>query len=142
MKLGIVGNGVIVQEILTFIDEIGFDEIYICGSEDKLNALASKFHLNQVFTDYDKLLSSDVDVVYIGLLNDMHFEYALKALKAKKHVLCEKPMCVTLEEVNQLENAARENGVMLIARCLEDIRLSMKAVRHLPFSQLNMPVAV
>ena len=41
MKLGIVGNGVIVQEILTFIDEIGFDEIYICGrkaSEDKLNA--------------------------------------------------------------------------------------------------------
>ena len=51
MKLGIVGNGVIVQEILTFIDEIGFEEIYICGrkaSEDKLNALAKKHHLNQI----------------------------------------------------------------------------------------------
>ena len=31
MKLGIAGNGVIVQEVLSFIDEIGFEEIYICG---------------------------------------------------------------------------------------------------------------
>ena len=135
MKLGIVGNGVIVQEILTFIDEIGFEEIYICGrkaSEDKLNALAKKHHLNQVFTDYDKLLSSDVDVVYIGLLNDMHFVYAKRALEAKKHVLCEKPMCVTLSEVEELEKTAKENGVMLF---------EAMSIYHMPaYKQLQQDV--
>ena len=66
MKLGIVGNGVIVQEILTFIDEIGFDEIYICGrkaSEDKLNAFVKdygSFHMTFKTSNLNPFFSDDL----------------------------------------------------------------------------------
>ena len=116
MKLGIAGNGVIVQEVLSFIDEIGFDEIYICGrpqSEEKLNALAKEYHLNGVFLSYEAMLASDVDVVYIGVLNDMHVDYSKKAIEAGKHVICEKPIAVKLSELEDLDRLAREKGVML-----------------------------
>lgn len=135
MKLGIAGNGVIVQEVLSFIDEIGFDEIYICGrpeSKSKLDELAAKYKLNKVFTDYDELLSSDVDVVYIGVLNDMHVDYSRRAIEAKKHVICEKPITITLAELEELEKLASKNGVMLF---------EAMSIFHLPaYKQLQQDV--
>ncbi|SDB41255.1 Predicted dehydrogenase [Pseudobutyrivibrio sp. YE44] len=116
MKLGIAGNGVIVQEVLSFIDEIGFEEICICGrkqSMEKLQALAKQYKLSTVYTDYDQMLSSDIDVVYIGVLNDLHVEYTKKALEAGKHVICEKPMTITAAELQELEALAKDNQVML-----------------------------
>ena len=116
MKLGIAGNGVIVQEVLTFIDEIGFDEIYICGrkqSEEKLNALAREYHLTKVFTDYDELLASDAEVIYVGVLNNMHVDYSKRAIEAGKHVICEKPVVIHLSELKELEQMAKDKGVML-----------------------------
>ena len=95
MVLGIVGNRVIVGEVLSFINEIGFDKIYICGreqSKDKLDAFATKYQLDAVYTSYEEFLKSDVDVVYIGVLNDLHTAYSRQALEAKKHVICEKPI--------------------------------------------------
>lgn len=135
MKLGIAGNGVIVQEVLSFIDEIGFDAIYICGrkqSEDKLKELAKKYHLNKVFTDYDELLASDIDVVYIGVLNDMHVEYSKRAIQAGKHVICEKPISITLSELEELNKLAQEKQVMLF---------EAMSIYHMPaYKQLQQDV--
>ena len=135
MKLGIVGNGVIVQEVLSFIDEIGFEEIYICGraqSEDKLKALAAKYKLNKVFLNYDELLASDVDAVYIGVLNDMHFEYSKKALNASKHVFCEKPITITLSQLEELEKLAKSKNRFII---------EAMSIYHLPaYKQLQKDV--
>ena len=137
MKLGIVGNGVIVQEVLSFIDEIGFEEIYICGrtkSEDKLNALAEKYKLNKIFLDYDEFLASDVDVVYIGVLNDLHVEYSKKALEAGKHVICEKPISITVSELEELEKLAKSKNKFIIEGM---------SIYHMPaYKQLKQDVSL
>lgn len=135
MKLGIVGNGVIVEEVLSFIDEIGIDEIYICGREksaEKLEALAKKYSLSRVFFNYEELLASDVEVVYIGLLNDLHVEYSKKAIEANKHVICEKPISFSLNELEKLNALAKKKGVMLF---------EAMSIYHMPaFKQLQQDV--
>ncbi|MCR5639738.1 MAG: Gfo/Idh/MocA family oxidoreductase [Lachnospiraceae bacterium] len=132
MKLGIVGNGVIVEEVLSFIHEIWTDEIYICGraqSRDKLETLAKRYELARVFVDYQEFLQSDVEVVYIGLLNDLHVEYATMAIRKGKHVICEKPMAPTLLETKQLAREAADAGVLLF---------EAMSVYHMPaFMQLQ-----
>ena len=116
MKLGIVGSGMIAETVLGFIDEVGFEEIYLCGrksSEQKVLDLAEDFEVSKVFFDYDELLSSDVDLVYIALLNDMHYEYSRRALEACKHVAVEKPATITKEELVELNQIAKKNNVYL-----------------------------
>ncbi len=135
MRLGIAGNGVIVQEVLSFIDEIGFQEIRICGrkqSEEKLNSLAKKYNLSTVYTDYDEMLASDIDVVYIGVLNNLHVDYVRKAIEAGKHVICEKPMTIHLAELTELEALAKDNNVMLF---------EAMSIYHMPaFKQLQQDI--
>lgn len=61
------------------------------------------------YEDFDKIADdASIDVVYIILPNSMHSEFTIRALKAGKHVLCEKPMAVTSEEGVQMVAAARE----------------------------------
>ncbi len=135
MKLGIAGNGMIVKTVLSFIEEIGFEEIYICGREqslDKLNDLAEKYKLSTVYTDYDEMLKSDIDVVYVGVLNDMHYDYSKRAIEAGKHVICEKPITITLAELEELDKLADEKNVML---------LEAMSIYHMPaYKQLQQDI--
>jgi hypothetical protein len=55
-----------------------------------------------------------VEAVYIPLPNDIHCEWTVKALKAKKHVLCEKPLAVSEAQAEEMFRAAEENGVLLM----------------------------
>ncbi len=65
----------------------------------------------EVFDDYDALLASDeIDAVYIPLPNHLHVEWSLKALRAGKHVLCEKPMAMRQDEYAELIAARDESG--------------------------------
>ena len=65
-------------------------------------------------TTSSKSASSDVDAVYIALPNSMHADYTVRAAKAGVHVLCEKPMAVTVEECERMIAACRRNGVKLM----------------------------
>jgi predicted dehydrogenase len=60
----------------------------------------------------DKLLGAPVDVVCIATPDDRHFDAARKALAAGKHVLIEKPSVLRLQELDELESLARQNGVL------------------------------
>jgi len=114
MKLGIIGSGTIVEEVLGFIHELEFEEIYICGriqSKEKVQDLAEDYEVDKVFFDYNEILNSDVDVIYIGLPNDMHYEYSKRAIEAKKHVIVEKPATITLSQLEELEELAHKNKV-------------------------------
>lgn len=63
----------------------------------------------KTFGSYEDLLSDpEVDVVYIPLPNDQHVEWTLNALKAGKHVLCEKPIGLDYADARRLENAAKD----------------------------------
>ena len=64
---------------------------------------------------YDELLADpEVEAVYIPLPNHIHCEWSVKALQAKKHVLCEKPLAISEEQVKEMFRAAEENGVYLM----------------------------
>ncbi len=64
-----------------------------------------------VFDDYDALLADEtIDAVYIPLPNHLHVSWALKALAAGKHVLCEKPFALKAEEFDAIHDAAKRAG--------------------------------
>ena len=64
-------------------------------------------------SSYETLLADpDIDAVYIPLPNHLHVEWTLKALKAGKHVLCEKPMAMQAQDYEQLISARDSTGLL------------------------------
>lgn len=92
-------------------------ELYaIAGrSMEKALAFQQKYGFQKAYGSYEALLADpEVEAVYIPLPNTMHLEWTVKALQAKKHVLCEKPLAPTAEEAAQMFTVAKENGVWLM----------------------------
>ncbi len=76
---------------------------------------AEKYQIPDIYDNYDVLIhSKEIDALYISLPNSLHFEYVKKALLAKKHVLCEKPICLSYDEIKELEEIALENDLFLM----------------------------
>lgn len=70
---------------------------------------AAEWGIPLAFGSYQAMLDSDqIDAVYIGLPNHMHAEWTIKALACGKHVLCEKPLALTLQEVDQMIAASHK----------------------------------
>ena len=84
-------------------------------SLEKAEAFRSRFGFQKAYQEYDALLNDpEVDAVYIPLPNDIHCEWVIKALKAHKHVLCEKPIAMNETELRNMFRTAKENGVILM----------------------------
>ena len=80
--------------------------------EERASAYAREWGIERVHGSYEALLADrDIDVVYLPLPNGLHAEWAIRAVRAGKHVLCEKPLALTVEEVDAMFAAAREAGV-------------------------------
>ena len=114
MKVGIIGTGKIVAEALYAIDsleEIEVNAIFARPHSRKRGEdFALKYDIPSVYTDYDELLKeAEVDTVYIGLVNNVHFEYAKRALESGKNVILEKPFTGTFKEAESLFKTAKEN---------------------------------
>ena len=119
MKLSIIGTGKIVHEALPVIaatDGITLRSIWTREhSLTKAQALAGQFGIAVVTTDYaEVLLDLQVDTVYIALINSAHYAFALQALQTGKHVILEKPACLTYSELLSLADEARHRHLMLI----------------------------
>lgn len=117
MRLGILGSGKIVEEFLTVIDKLDFESVDILSTErskEKAEKMAKDFNLRDTYTDYDKMLKSDIDTVYLALPNFLHFEYAKKAILAGKNVICEKPITSTFREFIELKELALKKKLFLI----------------------------
>lgn len=86
------------------------------ASRDKLKGEADRqrFNIPRLIDTYEGLLASnEVDAVYIPLPNTMHVEWTLKAIAAGKHVLCEKPLAMRAEEIDQLIAARDQSGLVV-----------------------------
>lgn len=82
---------------------------------EKVGRFVEKYGFERGYDSYDALLADpQVEAVYIPLPNTMHHEWTIKALRAKKHVLCEKPMAPSAVLAQEMFDAARENGVLLM----------------------------
>jgi D-xylose 1-dehydrogenase (NADP+, D-xylono-1,5-lactone-forming) len=83
-------------------------------SEESAQAYAAEHGIPRAHGSYEALLTDpEVDVIYNSLPNHLHAEWTIKALQAGKHVLCEKPFALTLEEVDAMTEAARKSGKVL-----------------------------
>lgn len=85
----------------------------VSGHADKAKKVAEAYGIAQDaiynYENYDKLAADKrVEAIYIVLPNSMHAEFTIRGLRAGKHVLCEKPMAVTLEECERMIAAAKE----------------------------------
>ena len=82
---------------------------------EKAKAYQTEFGFEVAYDSYEALLADPmVEAVYIPLPNELHYEWTIKALKAKKHVLCEKPLAPTPAQIQEMFACADENGVLLM----------------------------
>jgi len=80
-------------------------------SQAAAEGYAHKWKIPHAFGSYEALLNSrDVDVIYNPLPNGLHAEWTIKALQAGKHVLCEKPMAMSLAEMDAIQSASQQTG--------------------------------
>lgn len=78
------------------------------------DSYAAEWGIPRAFGSYESMLASgEVDAVYIGLPNHLHAKWTIHALEHGVHVLCEKPFALTLYDVDQMIEAARDNGRVL-----------------------------
>jgi glucose-fructose oxidoreductase len=109
----------------------------VSGDRAKALAAATKYGVPESaiysYADFDRIRDNpDVDIVYVCLPNSMHAEYTIRAAKAGKHVMCEKPMAVSVAECEAMIRACKTAGkkLMIGYRChfepfnLEAMRLA------------------
>ena len=81
----------------------------------KAEEFKAQFGFEKAYGSYEELLADpEIEAVYIPLPNQLHCEWAIKAMQAGKHVLCEKPLAPTPEECRKMIDCANENGVLLM----------------------------
>ena len=90
----------------------------VTGSPEKIPAWKAKWGIKDQnifsYENFEQLKNAkDIDVVYICLPNGMHAEYTIKAAKAGKHVICEKPMATSVAEAEAMIKACNDNNVKL-----------------------------
>lgn len=117
MKLGILGTGMIVKDLLTTVHKLSFNGLAILGTpqtEEETRELAARYQIDEVFLDYQAMLDSDVDTIYAALPNHLHFPFASQALQKGKHVIIEKPITTSIEELTTLKMLAKEHNVIML----------------------------
>lgn len=82
---------------------------------ERARAFAAKHGVPRVRGSYEALIDDpELDAIYNPLPNGLHCEWTLRALRAGKHVLCEKPLAANAEEAERMAAAARESGRVLM----------------------------
>jgi glucose-fructose oxidoreductase len=121
----------------------------VSGHADKANRIAAEQHLPAgsvySYADFDRIAADPrIEVVYIVLPNFMHAEYTIRALRAGKHVLCEKPMASTVADAEAMVAAAKaaNRKLMIAYRCqYEPLNLyGMRLVRRGAFGKTRLVV--
>lgn len=116
MKLGILGTGMIVKDVMRTYHEFDIDETYILGTkqtQEETENLVKEYQLTGTYYDYEEMLKSDIDTIYCALPNHLHYSFSKKALKAGKHVIIEKPITSHPRELEELIRLADEKKLMI-----------------------------
>jgi len=115
LKVGVVGCGKIAHR---FVPETSFvTGVQVVGAydidEEVMIDFVLRYQLEKSYTSYENLLA-DVEAVYIATPHLSHYELAKQALQSGKHVLCEIPLVLEVEQARELYNLAESKGVVLM----------------------------
>jgi len=109
---GILGTAKIgVQKVIPAMQAGEFCAVAAIASRDakKAGSIAKQLRIPKAYGSYEDLLAdAEIDAVYIPLPNHLHVPWSIKALEAGKHVLCEKPIGLTVAEAQQLLEASKK----------------------------------
>ena len=111
---GIIGPGRISDTAMApgiNASEDSYLQVVVSRDQGRAEAFAAKHHAARALTSYEEMLADPkVDVVFIGTPNAQHAEQAIAALRAGKHLLCDKPLAVTVADAERVLQVARETG--------------------------------
>lgn len=117
IRWGLIGASTIARQFI--IDAIrsqpdGDVVAVMSASQDRAGAYAAENNIPAAFDSVEALLADgDVDAIYISTTNEKHRDQAIAAARAGKHVLCEKPLALNLDDAHAMVAAAAEAGVVM-----------------------------
>jgi myo-inositol 2-dehydrogenase/D-chiro-inositol 1-dehydrogenase len=129
VKIGMIGAGFVGDIHHTAITGwVHNAEMVAVASPNSAKSFAKERGIPNAYTDYKEMLKeANFDTVLIAIPNDLHCQATIDAAQAGKHVIIEKPLCVTLEEADQMIEACNKAGVLLMYA--EELLFAPKYVR-------------
>ncbi|MEK7674603.1 MAG: Gfo/Idh/MocA family oxidoreductase [Verrucomicrobiota bacterium] len=130
VRVGIIGSQFISTIHAEALKRCAGAEILAAASPTKshVKAFAAQFGIPQIFTDYRQLLAlPDIDMVVVGVPNQLHCQITVDAAAAGKHVVMEKPLCLNLAEADRMIDACQKANVKLMYA--EELCFAPKYVR-------------
>jgi predicted dehydrogenase len=118
LRIGLVAaSRIAVRAIIEPLPDVEGVELTAVGARDlaRARAAADDWGASHAFGSYEELIASDaVDAVYIGTPASLHREWAIAAIEAGKHVLCEKPFASNADDARLIADAARDGDVVVM----------------------------
>lgn len=117
VKIGVIGTGNISNLHMAGYNRLeNVEVIAACDiNKERVKKFAETYHIANTFTDYHELLKmKEIDAVSITAWNNVHAPASIAALKAGKHVLCEKPLALNAEQALKMVEISKESGKILM----------------------------
>ncbi len=133
VRVGVVGCGSFALFALQqFVQVDGVELVGMAGTfQDAAARAAARFGIPDFGGVEDLVGRDDIDLVYVGTPPFLHYEQSIKALKAGKHVICEKPLALTLEQADEMLAAASERGLLMVTDLMQRYNPVFRQVREL-----------
>ena len=142
---GILGTGVIAHRFANGLAKSRTGELFAVGSrtQDSADAFAKEFNVGRSYGSYEALLADPaVQAVYISTPHSSHAQWCIEAARARKHILCEKPLTLNHPEAMVVVNAVREHGVFLMEafmyRCHPQMARLVELIRSDAIGQVGV----
>ena len=116
LRWGLLGTARINQAVISPIRSSKKSQLTAVASRsrDKAQSYARTNHIPRFFEDYDALLNDpEIDVIYNSLPNSLHALWSIKAMQMGKHVLCEKPLTLTVEDADKIIEVSKQTGTVI-----------------------------
>tara|TARA_A100000171_G_scaffold52797_1_gene73187 strand:- start:748 stop:1704 length:957 start_codon:yes stop_codon:yes gene_type:complete len=115
MNWGFIGFGRIARKFLTSLESVQGETPYAFASRSNAVELEKEFSNVKVYDNYESLFADpDIDIVYISTTHNFHCQNVIDALSAGKHVLCEKPMGISSDEIRKMMEVTKGTDKFLM----------------------------
>lgn len=117
VRWGILGTGRITHQFVQDFEQVPNGEVVAVASraQELADAFAAQYGIPRAYSEYQQMLEDpEVDSVYIATPHTMHFENTAAAIRARKHVLCEKPFTIDVRESRNLFRMANQSSVFVM----------------------------